>query len=400
MNAAPSTDETRTGGKRHSPLFLAVFAVLLIATTICAVGVCIGVLSVRLSHHDTLWFWTSGHLLAYGQNPYDEAAIRQIEIGLGMPPYIDLPMTRNPPTALFLMLPMGWMGARTGSLAWSLLMAVFLALSLQAIAAVLPSGYHRQYLWLAWLFPPALCCIEVGQMGLIVLLGLALFLRFQESGPLWAGAALSLCAVKPHLLFPFGAVLVAWIVLRRRWRILAGAVAALAVESAIAMLFDRAVWAHYFAAMRMQDFADEYVPTVGVALRFLIDRRAMWLQFVPAALGCVWGLWYFWRNRKRWDWRTHGSLLVLISLVAAPYAWFTDQVIAIPAILFALLGGRRLRRGSLTLLLAVMTAAAVEMMMTSTLFFRPYLWQGLAWLGWYLYATSGTATADEAVAAG
>jgi hypothetical protein len=47
-----------------------------------------------------------------------------------------------------------------------------------------------------------------------------------------------------------------------------------------------------------------------------------------------------------------------------------------------------------------MTAAAVEMMMTSTLFFRPYLWQGLAWLGWYLYATSGTATADEAVAAG
>jgi hypothetical protein len=230
---------------------------------------------------------------------------------------------------------------------------------------------------------------------MIILLGLALFLRFEQDRPFWAGAALSLCAVKPHLLLPFGVVLLAWIVVRKKWTVLLGAVAALAVEWLIAMAFDHAIWSHYRAVMRTEHFADEYIPTLGVALRFLVDRAAMWVEFVPAGLGCAWGLWYFWRNRERWNWRTHGSLLTLVSLVAAPYSWFTDQVIALPAILFVLLSARRPRRGSLTLLLLVMTAGAIEMMMTSSLYFKGYLWQGVAWLAWYVYATSGAGSVNE-----
>lgn len=125
----------------------------------------------------------------------------------------------------------------------------------------------------------------------------------------------------------------------------------------------------------------------------------MWIEFVPAAAGCAWGLWYFRRNGERWDWRTHGSLLVMVSLVAAPYSWFTDQVIALPAILFALTGPRPPRRGSLTLLLAVMSVGAIEMIAAKSLYFKPYLWEGVAWLAWYVYAVGGRAAVNGEVVA-
>lgn len=393
--SAVESGEARVTPKRHSPVFLAVFAVFMIATLICAAGTVLGVAAATPSHHDTQWFWASGKLLAHGQNPYDEAKIRSMETALGLRVGRDLPMTRNPPPALFLMLPLGLLGPRAAVPVWSLLLLACLAISLTAMKGVLPEPRERALLLLAWCFAPALCGIEMGQMGLIVLAGLALFLRFHESAPFWAGAALSLCAAKPHVLLPFGCVLILWVVARRRWPIFAGAVAALAVESLVVMAFDHAVWTHYKTAMRTQDFVDEFVPTLGVALRFLVERSAMWLQFVPAAAGCGWGLWYFRRNRERWDWRTHGSLLTLVSLAVAPYSWFTDQVIALPAILFALMGGKPLRRGSLTLLLAVMSAGAVEMIISRNLFFKPYLFEGLAWLGWYLYAVCGRAIAPE-----
>jgi hypothetical protein len=178
-------------------------------------------------------------------------------------------------------------------------------------------------------------------------------------------------------------------VARRRWTALIGAAALIAFEGLFAMLFDHAIWSHYRAMMRTEGFEGYFIPTLGVALRFAINRAAMWIEFIPAALGCAWGLWYFARNRNQWDWRTHGSLLTLVSLVAAPYSWFTDQVIALPAILFLLLGGQELRRGSLTLLLAVMSAGAVEMMIAPSLYFGPFLFQAIAWLTWYLYAMTG-----------
>jgi hypothetical protein len=395
VGAEDKAAEASTGSKRHSPVFLAVFAVFLIATAICMAGTVIGVAAAQPSHHDTQWFWASGHLLVHGESPYDRQAIREMETVLGLRVGSDLPMTRNPPSSLFLMAPLGLLGPRAGMLAWVLMLALCLAISIWGLRSSLKKHYQRGLLWLAWCFAPALLCLEMGQTGLIILVGLALFLWFHESRPLWAGAALSLCAMKPHLLLPFEVALLAWIVARRKWSIFVGTVAALAIESLIAMAFDPHVWGHYFAAMRVQKISEEFVPTLGVALRFAVDRTAMWVEFVPAALGCAWGLWYFLRNQERWDWQTHGALLTLISLTVAPYSWFTDQVIALPAILFALMGARKPRRGSLTLLLAVMSGAALEMILVPGLYSKIYIAQAIAWLAWYLYARSGRAAGPE-----
>ncbi|MGB0121999.1 MAG: glycosyltransferase family 87 protein [Silvibacterium sp.] len=399
MSTAASRKKARAGKKKYSPVFLGVFAVFLIVTVFALGHAIVFILEARLGHHDTRWFWASGQLLAHRANPYDETAVGRLQAALGIP--VDTNnIVRNPPSALFLTLPLGLLEPWQAVVMWSLLLAVCFALSIQTMRSILGERYRRGYLWLAWCFAPAICCIEVGQTGVVLLLGLTLFLRFHERRPFWAGMALSLCAFKPHIFLPFGAVLLVWIAARKKWWIPTGAVVALAVESGIAMMFDRAVWAHYRTAMQTQHIADQFIPTLGVALRFLVDGDALWLQFVPAAFGCAWALWYFFRNRERWDWQMQGSLVTLVSLVAAPYSWFTDQAVALPAILFALLGAQKPRRGSLTLLLVLMTLATLERLSTETLFFLPFMLQCVAWLLWYLYATWKPAHAEDAVVAG
>ena len=399
MSSAASEDKPAAVSakpKRHSPIFLAVFTIFLLATTICALGTVLGVILAGLTSHDTLCYWVSGHLLVQGHNPYDRAAFSRIETSLGF--HVnpkDVFMTRNPPVALFLMVPLGLLWPKAGVILWASFLVACLLGSLYLLKGMLQGPYRRHVIELAWCFTPALACVVAGQTGLIVLFGLTLFLLFHESNPFWAGAALSLCGVKPHLLLPFGVVFLAWVVARKKWRALAGVVIAGLIESAFPLLFDRAAWPHYLATMRTEQIVNEFVPTLGTALRFLVDRKLMWLQFIPAALGCAWALWYFWRNRQRWDWRTHGSLLTLVSLAAAPYSWYTDSAIALPAILFALMGDRPPRRGSLTLLLALMSATAIEMMTTTLFYFKPNLALGAAWLAWYLYATSGHAPAPD-----
>ena len=387
MKRVASTRKTKKKRKGHSLLFWCVLVLFLIVTAVCLIHACIFVLEAHLGHHDTRWFWASAQLLVRGRNPYDQVAVGRLQAALGIP--VDTNnVLRNPPTALFLVIPLGFLQGWEAVPVWSFLLAVCLVIAVLVLRPMLPEPRPKWYLWLAFCFAPAICCVEVGQTGVIVLLGLALFLRFHESRPLLAGAALSLCALKPHLLLPFEVALIAWIITRKKWSVVPGLLAAMAVESLIAMAFDHHVWSHYFAAMRTQDLTDLYIPTLGAALRSGIDGAAVWLEFVPAAAGCVWALWYFVRNREGWDWTTHGSLVTLVSMVVAPYSWFTDQAIALPAILFALLSGGKLGRGSLTLLLFLMTLATLERLAVQTLFFDPFWWQGVAWLLWYLYATS------------
>jgi arginine exporter protein ArgO len=47
-----------------------------------------------------------------------------------------------------------------------------------------------------------------------------------------------------------------------------------------------------------------------------------------------------------------------------------------------------------------MAAGAVEMVLAKSIYSKIYMWQGAAWLVWYLYATWKTAPAEDSVVAG
>jgi hypothetical protein len=240
--------------------------------------------------------------------------------------------------------------------------------------------------WLVLSFGPSLICIMLGQTSLLALLGYVLFLTLHRTRPFLAGVSLWLCMLKPHLFVPFGVVLLLWIAISRSYKLLAGAVAAMAASCAITWWLYPAAWSDYAHMMRGAGLDTEYIPCIIVALRLWLSPQAMWLQYVPPALGCIWALAYFWPRRHAWDWTQHGSLLVLVSLVAAPYSWIYDGGLAIPA----LLQGAYLTRSRALLVILAIASLAVEIQLVSGIKITSplFLWTAPAWLAWYLLAVA------------
>ena len=330
---------------------------------------------------DFVSYWATGRQLIHHANPYDRDAISALEHAAGLDVRAVLIM-RNPPWALPLAYPLGFLSLRVAAILWSLLLLACLLLSVRIVRQLYGSPSNHLH-WLALAFTPALMCLIMGQTALLALLGLVLFLRWHGSRPFLAGAALWLCALKPHLFLPFAAALAAWILFSRAWKLAAGAAAALALSSAVASLIDPHAWSDYTRLMHSPAVENEFIPCLASAIRQWIDPRATWLQYLPAALCCLWALAYFWRHRAAWDWKTHGSLLMLVSLVAAPYCWFYDQCLAIPAMLQGAYATRS--RNLLSVLALAIFVMDIEICAVHVI--SPfYLWTAPAWLAWYLCA--------------
>ena len=238
--------------------------------------------------------------------------------------------------------------------------------------------------WLGYCFPPALFCVNLGQTSILPLFGLSVFLRLHKSRPFIAGAALWLCTLKPHLLLPFALVLLIWIVFSRSYRILAGGWAAFALGALMASLIDPAAWSQYAFYMRTSVVTREFTPCLGSLTGRSNQPSAEWIAFIPAVLGCIWALIYFWPRRHAWDWLENGSPLLLVSLVVAPYSFIFDQSLALPAILFAV--SRNLSQTALALLALIYVAIEVQLVSPAGLHSALYIWIAPRLLFWYLFA--------------
>ena len=224
------------------------------------------------------------------------------------------------------------------------------------------------------------------------------FLYFHALRPYLAGAALLLCLLKPHLFLPFAVALIAWIVTTRTYRILIGAGAAWIASTALSMFLDPAIWLQYVHGEKGENIQNLFLPCLSCAFRLLIHRNAIWLQFLPAIVGSIWALWYFRARRDRWIWVEHGPLLLLVSVMVAPYAWFTDEALALPAVLFALC--RAADSGRSFLPFGFLTGVALfEVVMGVPLTSPYYLWTVLAWLACYLYSLRGPVLSLTAIRA-
>ena len=395
MNPQEEISNHRAAGQvqRKRLQSVADFLVVGICTASLAIIV-VGICAALLGNHaagsrDFVEYWASGQLLAHHANPYDGDAILKIERSVGGYPS-DLPplIMWNPPPALLLVLPLGFVGSRAGELLWSLLLLACLFASVRMVW-IMHNCPNKLLNLLGYSFAPALVCILAGQVSIFVLLGLVLFLRLHKSRPFFAGISLWLCLLKPHLFLPFGVVLLVWAIATRSYKLLAGVAVALGFSAGVVFLWDPSAWLQYRHMMntvsteRMQQ---ELIPCLSIMLRWTISRKTMWLQYLPPALACVWALLYFRRHRDNWDWMEHGSLLMLVSVLLAPYTWLLDQAILIPALLHA----AYLTRSRNAIAVLALASAAIDIGALGgvvVLHSLLYLWTGPAWLAWYLYAT-------------
>lgn len=330
---------------------------------------------------DFISYWATGRQLVLHADPYDRDAVAALEHREGLSAGAVLIM-RNPPWALPLAYPLGFLSLRLAALLWSLLLLVSLLVAVRFVRHLYGDPPNRLH-WLGLSFTPALICITMGQTSLFALLGLVLFLRWHCSRPFWAGASLWLCALKPHLFLPFAAALAAWIFVSHAWRLVAGAAASLAFSSAFAYLLYPHAWLEYERLMRSPAVENDFIPCLAYVFRHWADAPAAWLQYLPAVLCCIWAIFYYWRRRAAWDWRSNGGLLMLVSLTFAPYCWFYDQCLAIPALLD---GAYSVRSRNFLAVLALAVFAMDIEICTVHIVSPLYLWTAPAWLAWYLFS--------------
>jgi len=373
---------------RRRPSLLASVAVLLVL--LMSAGALGLILRTRATSQDFISYWSSARLMVMHANPYDPARVRALENQAGGH-FPGAFLMRNPPWALFLVLPLGWLPAPVAAVLWSLAVT---AVGLVSIRLLQPPTMKKIPLN-AFFFGPLIACVASGQSATFLLLGVSLFLYLERKRPFWAGVALLLPMMKPHLFLLFWPLLLfdAW--RRGRWRILAGAATAVAAATAFALCFDAHVWSHYLAAVQSQHIEKQFLPNISCALRKM-HPAALWLQSVPTLLGLALVFWYRARS-SRWEWSCQGALVLAASAVTAPYSWPTDQVLLLPAVLA---GYERAGKTAIAVLTALNAIEFLVILRHPQFDPKGYLWTGPVWLAWCLWVYGRKVQAgDSAVVA-
>ena len=106
---------------------------------------------------------------------------------------------------------------------------------------------------------------------------------------------------------------------------------------------------------------------------------------LPQIAGTVWLAFYWWLHRKSWDWKSHGLVVLVVSLGFSYYSYPYDEVIVLPALLAAAANGNR--RFLLTGLILTNLGFAVYLSKLADIWGLRYMflwWTGSAWMVTYL----------------
>ena len=267
---------------------------------------------------------------------------------------------------------------------WTFLIVGCISVSVHVIRQLNGNPDNRIHL-LGYAFAPVLVCLAAGQISAFLLIGVTLFLLLYDGHSFAAGIALSVCAMKPHLLLPFGMALLFWTIEKKQARLVLGMLSGFLLTVAAVLVIRPTVWSDYLTMVSGAHLDEDFLPTPSALLRLVIHPGWPWLQLVPAAIACVWAAWYYIQHRDSWEWAGYdGYLSLLVSLFVAPRCWTTDEVLAVPALLFLFYSGRR--PVALACVAVGSLVATGELFMQLRLASGAYVWTTIVWLACYLWA--------------
>ncbi|HEY2786834.1 MAG TPA: glycosyltransferase family 87 protein [Fimbriiglobus sp.] len=329
---------------------------------------------------DFVEYYSAGRVFLDGGNPYSGPELVEVQRRvLNRPDLDDATMMWNPPWTLTLVAPFAVLPVGVAHKAWMLGQLLCVFGSVWMLWRVY--GGAPEKLWVAWgvaaTFAPVAFVVWWGQIGGLVLLGLAGYLFHITRGrPFIAGLFAALTAIKPHLLFAFGLVLVLEAMTSNRGRkvVLAGAVA-VAVAAVAAWVIHPAIYelyrhADWEASSSVNVSPKDWIqPNASYWLRVAVDRDRFGIQFLPTAVAAI-GVCVYWaRKRRAWDWPAELPRLVFVSTLAAAYgAWMFDLVVLLVPVVQAVAdltrqGHARANRTIGLLYLAILFAGALVPMM-------------------------------------
>jgi hypothetical protein len=350
---------------------------------------------------DSIEYWAAGKLLLQHQNPYSVQNVLALERSQGYVGERPL-MLRTPPWSVWMVLPVGPFSAYWAWVAWLAVLLVSLVVAIRISWRMYGDGPRppTAFLLAGYLFAPVPACLVAGQLGLVLLLGIVLFLLLEEDRPFLAGAALLIPLAKPHIFSLLWPILAIWILTRKKWSLLGGFATAFLLAISIGLAFDPAIFRDYREMLRQEAIQHEFIPALSGMLRAIFFRRFFWVQFVPMGVGLLWSARYYWKNRQTWSWRGHGPAVLIVAVLTTPYAWMTDEVVLLPAILQSVLWVNRARlklRSQFVILAFVCLDLLLLLIVRAQV--RPatgiYFWSSLVWFSWYWYARGFSRSADK-----
>jgi hypothetical protein len=325
-----------------SKLRLAAGIAVLVALLVWSVG-----RMAALPIRDFVEYYSAGSVFLAGGNPYSGPELVEVQRQiLGRPELDDATMMWNPPWALTLVAPFAALPVGVAHKLWlfSQLLCVFGSVWMLWRVYGGPAGREWVGFVVAATFPPVLFVVWWGQISGLVLLGLAGYLYHVTRGRFGlAGLFAALTAIKPHLLFAFGLVLVLEaciskggrkVVLAGAATVAAAAAAAWAIHPGIYDLYRSAGW-ESSSSVNVSP-KDWIQPILSYWFRVLIDPNRFGIQFVPTVVVAAAVVGYWWVKRKMWDWRVELPRLIFTSVIAAAYgAWLFDLVVLLVPVMHA-----------------------------------------------------------------
>ena len=329
----PPQESQKVSRKLNNAIAVLVIAVMIAVLFVVARGA-----AAALPVQDLAQYWAAAHLVT--SNPYSQASITGFERSLGVSAD-GVPMVmRNPPMALVFVLPFRFMDYPSAFAAWDLFSLLVLAGCGRAAYSLANGRPSVAPALICLLFGPTVALLMLGQIAILVLLGITLFLIMGERRSDWrAGAALSLTIVKPHIALLFLAAVALWSIHHKRWKILVGGAGSLGLMSAVVMVINPNVFAQYLAFVKQ--FTQETTPYPNIGGLLFTLSGVHFLAFLPQISGFAWFIFYWIRHRDRWDWQAHGMIVLMVSLVCSYYSFPFDQIILIPALMTAFANGDR-----------------------------------------------------------
>ena len=174
-------------------------------------------------------------------------------------------------------------------------------------------------------FSMTLLSLYVGQINILVLFGLAIYLSFDKTEhPYLQGIGLALTTIKPHLVILTLPLIILDSIYKKQWKILIGFISALLFCSII-------LFALY--------------PTWPISFWNLVSTGMSTIRETPTFSGLIafttgqtWGEWLWmpglvvlfitwWIKKEKWNFKKTIYLSIPLSLLLSPIGWGYDQII-------------------------------------------------------------------------
>jgi hypothetical protein len=345
---------------------------------------------------DFMIYWAATYLIRNGQNPYNLELIKEIQTAqVHWKPDVHT-IAWNPPFLFVFLLPFAWMPFLVAKFAWlitSIVIVVTAALMLIHVYLKDASPIVKlTFVVFAVAFPAAITGLYMGQVTFLVFWGLvaSLFLIKKEHW-FWAGAALILTSIKPHIVLLAGIYLMVYMARQRKYQGWAGLATAGVVGFAILLLFapdliNNLMGETSVAAGRWA------TSTIGGLLSYWNITEAgryLFLLLLPLPV-------YMAMHPERFSVEFSVALLTLINLPTTFYGWSYDQTILLIPIaqVFSWLTRSKYSLAIIVGIIVVMALNYFQRVLPLNEVY--YVWVPLAW--WAIFAFAWRASSNKKLA--